>query len=113
MASVDVVGVRRPGGGGSTRDVYGLVVIGEGMAGLTAGTPLVLSHCARPEFAFGLCDGVFARGYPIISRRPGEAVQDDLVRRPLPSTPRGRWSAAGRGVGHVDRKAVIPRGRGF
>jgi hypothetical protein len=102
MASVDVVGVRRPGGGGSTRDVDGLVVIGEGMAGLTAGTPLVLSHCARPEFAFGLCDGVFARGYPVISQRPGEAVQDDLVRRPLPSTPRGRWSAAGRGVGHVD-----------
>jgi hypothetical protein len=70
MASVDVVGVRRSGGGGSTRDACGLVVIVEGMAGLTAGTPLVLSHCARPEFAFALRDGEFARGYPLISRRP-------------------------------------------
>ena len=113
MASVDVVGVRRPGGGGSTRGVCDLVVIGEGMAGLTASTPLVLSLCARPEFAFGMRNGVFARGHAVMLRRPGEAVQDGLARRPLLGTPHGRWSAAGRSVGHVDRKAVMPRGRGL
>lgn len=113
MASVDVVGVRRSGGGGSTRGVYGLVVIGEAMAGSNTGTPLVLSLCARTEFALGLGNGVCTRGHAVMSRRPGEATQDDPARRPVAGPPRGRWSAAGRGVGHVDRKAAMPRGRGL
>lgn len=42
MASVDALGVTGPVGDGSMRDVYDVVVIGAGMAGLTAGA--LLAH---------------------------------------------------------------------
>jgi hypothetical protein len=52
----------------------------------------VLSHCAQTEFAFVLRNRVLTHGYPVILRRPGEAVQEPSV--------------AGCGVGHVDQKSL-------
>jgi len=45
MASTDGVRDRVPGGGGSTRDTYDVLVIGAGMGGLTAGA--LLAHAGK------------------------------------------------------------------
>ena len=62
MASVDVVGVRRPGGAGRREMSMTLSSLVTGMAGLTAGTPLVLSHCARPNSRSGCATGYLPAG---------------------------------------------------
>jgi hypothetical protein len=87
MASVDVVGVRRPRGGGSTRDVYDLVDIGEGGRVDGEHPAGVVPLCANRIRVRGARRAISPRVSAHIAEARRCCVPDDLARRPYQARP--------------------------